>query len=150
MEQKCEKLYPSAPLLENIDLEKRLEKKMNDVNSFNNHINNIKEMITYFKDKNNKSKKKYKKHKTLTTILKSFDTFVSIATTSSSITLSLTGFGLIVISISTASACALSIGNIVLYDVIINKYKKIKNNMKEINKQLNLLIIYTENLYKIM
>ena len=57
MEQKCEKLYPSAPLLENIDLEKRLEKKINDVNNFNNHINNIKEMITYFKDKNNKSKR---------------------------------------------------------------------------------------------
>ena len=58
MEQKCEKLYPSAPLLENIDLAKRLEKKINGVNSFNNHINNIKEMITCFKDKNNKSKKK--------------------------------------------------------------------------------------------
>ena len=28
MEQKCDKLYPSAPLLENIDLEKRLEKKL--------------------------------------------------------------------------------------------------------------------------
>ena len=58
MEQKCDKLYPSAPLFENIDLEKRLEKKQNDVNSINNHINNIKEMITYFKDKNNKSKKR--------------------------------------------------------------------------------------------
>ena len=61
MDQKTDKLYPSAPLLENIDLEKRLEKKINDVNSFNNHINNIKEMITYFRDKNHKSKKKYKK-----------------------------------------------------------------------------------------
>ena len=58
MEQKCEKLYPTTPLLENIGLEKRLENKINDVNSFNNHINNIKEMITYFKDKNIKSKKK--------------------------------------------------------------------------------------------
>ena len=28
MEQKCDRLYPSAPLLENIDLEKRLEKKL--------------------------------------------------------------------------------------------------------------------------
>ena len=28
MEQKTDKLYPSAPLLENSDLEKRLEKKM--------------------------------------------------------------------------------------------------------------------------
>ena len=58
MEQKCEKLYPSEPLLENFDLEKRLEKKINDFNSFNNHIKNIKGMITYFKDKNNKSKKR--------------------------------------------------------------------------------------------
>ena len=60
MEQKCNKLFPSAPLLENIDLEKRLEKKINDVNSFNNHINNIKELITYFKDKNRKSKRDIK------------------------------------------------------------------------------------------
>ena len=58
METKTERLYPSAPLLENIDLKKRLEKKINDVNSFNNHVNNIIKMITYFKDKNHKSKKR--------------------------------------------------------------------------------------------
>ena len=28
MDQKCDILYPSAPILENIDLEKRLEKKI--------------------------------------------------------------------------------------------------------------------------
>ena len=59
MEQKTQKLYPSAPLLENIELEQRLEKKLNDVNSFNNSINKIKEMITSFKDKNNNSKKRF-------------------------------------------------------------------------------------------
>ena len=86
--------YSSAPFEnKNIDLEQRFEKKSNDVNSIKNHINNIKEMITYFKDKNNKSKKKYKKYKTITTILKSFDAFVIIAATSSSITLSPTGIG---------------------------------------------------------
>ena len=53
MDQKTDRLYPSAPL-EKIDLEQRLEKKINDVNSFNIHINNIKEMITFFKDKKNK------------------------------------------------------------------------------------------------
>ena len=58
MESKTDQLYPTASLLENIDLEKRLEKKINDVNSFNNHVNNIKEKITYFKDKTNKSKKR--------------------------------------------------------------------------------------------
>ena len=56
MEQKTDSFYSSIPLENNIDLEQRLEKKINDVNSFDNHINNIKERITYFKDKNNKSK----------------------------------------------------------------------------------------------
>ena len=55
MDQKCDRLNPSAPL-ENIDLERRLEKKLNDVNSFINHINNIKEKVTFFKDKKSKSK----------------------------------------------------------------------------------------------
>ena len=149
MEQKTDKLYPSAPLLENIDLEKRLEKKINDVNSFNNHVINIKEMITYFKDKNHKSKKKYKKYKTLNTVLESVDSIVIIAATSTSITLSVTGMGLIILPISAGIACTLSLGNKVLHKFIINKYK-IKNYMKEIRILLNLLINYTENHYKIM
>ena len=123
MEAKTERLYPSAPI-EKIDLEQRLEKKLNNVNSFNNHINTIKKMITYFKDNNNKSKKIYKKYKTITTILKSIDTFVINATTSSSITLSLTRISLVVIPLSTASACALPIGNKVIYEIIIKKYNK--------------------------
>ena len=77
-------------------------------------------MITYFKDKNNKSKKRYKKYKTLTTILKSFDTIVNIATTPSSINLSLTGNGLIAIPIATATACGISIGNKAKYEIPIN------------------------------
>ena len=126
MDQKTDRLYPSAPLETNIDLDQRLEKKIKDVNCFINHINIIEEMITYFKDKNIKSKKRYKKFKTITTVLKSFDTFVIIATTSSSITLSLTGIGLIVIPISTATACKLSIGNKLIYELIVNKYNKNK------------------------
>ena len=126
MEVKTDKLYPSAPLLENIDLEKRLEKKINDVNSFNNHISNIKEMITYFKDKNNKSKKRYKKYKTLDTVLESVDSIVIIGVTSTSITLSVTGIGLIVLPISAGIACALSLGSKILHKLIINKYNKYK------------------------
>ena len=125
MDQITDRLYPSTPL-ENIDLKQRLEKKLNDVNNFNNLINNNKEMITYFKDKNNKSKKKYKNYKTTTTVLKSFDTIVIIALTSSSITLSLTGFVLIVIPISGSFACGLTITNKVLYEVVMQKYNKYK------------------------
>ena len=59
MNQKSGRLYPTAPFEnKDIDLEQRLEKKINDVNSFNNHINNIEQAITYFKDKNHKSKKR--------------------------------------------------------------------------------------------
>ena len=126
MEAKTDRFYPSAPLLENIDLEKRLEKKINDVNSFNNHINNIKEMITYFKDKNNKSKKKYKNYKTLNAILESVDSIVIIATTSTSITLSITGVGLIILPLSAGVACALSLGNKILHKLNISKYNKYK------------------------
>ena len=68
MQQKTERLYPSAPL-ENNGLEQRLEKNLNDVNTFNNHINNIKEKIRNYKPKNYKSKRRYKNYKTLNTLL---------------------------------------------------------------------------------
>ena len=126
MEPKCDKLYPSAPLLENIDLEKRLEKRLNDVNSLSNHINNIKEMITYFKDKNHKSKKKFKNYKSLNTILESIDSIIIIGATSTSITLSITGIGLINLPISAGIACGLSLGSKVLHKLIINKYNRYK------------------------
>ena len=127
MEQKCDRLYPSAPL-EIIDLEQRLEKKINDVNSFNNHINNIKEMITYFKDKNHKFKKRYKNYKTLNTILESVDSILIVGATSTSTTLSVTGIGLIILPISAGIACTLSLGNKVLHKLIVNKYNEYKKH----------------------
>ena len=124
---KNRKIVPIHTTRKNVDLEQRLEKKDNDVNSFNNHTNHIKEMITYSKNRNNKSKKKYKKYKTIDTILKSVDTFVIIATISSSIK-SLTGIGVIAILKSTTTACGLSLVNKVTYDVIINKNNKYKKH----------------------
>ena len=98
-------------------------------------------MITNFKDKNNKSKKKFKNYKTLTTKMKSFHPVFSFETTSSSSTLSLTGVGLIVIPISTATACGLSIGNKVKYEIIINihsiykkQYEKDQQSIKSFDK----------------
>ena len=129
MDQNCDRLYPSAPI-ENFDLEQRLEKKLNDVNSFNNSINNIKEMITYFKNKNHKSKKRYKNYKTLNTVLESVESIVIIGATSTSITLSVTDVGLIILTISTGIACTLSLGNKVLHKIFINKYNKYKKQIK--------------------
>ena len=126
MEQnKTDRSYTNAPLAF-FDLELRLEKKLNDVNSFNNHINNLKEMITYFKDKNHKSKKIYKNYKTLNTVLESVGSINNIRATSSSITLTISGIGWIILPISTGIACALSLGTKVLHKLIINKYNKYK------------------------
>ena len=143
MDQKCVRLNPSAPL-ENIDFEQRLEKKINDVNSFKNSINNIKEMITSFKDKSNKSKKRYKNYKTLNTVLESVDSIIIIGATSTSITLSTTGIGLVVLPISAGIACTLSLGNKVLHNLIINKY----NNYKKQYDEDQQTIKYFEKLYR--
>ena len=147
MEQKCDKLYPTAPLLENIDLEKRLEKKINDVNSFNNHINNIKEMITYFKDKNHKSKKRYINYKTLNTVLESVDSIVIIAATSFSITLSITGIGSIILPISAGIVCTLSLGNKVLHKLIKNKYNK---NKKQYERDQQTIKSFDKSIQKVI
>ena len=106
-------------------------KKLNNVNSFNNHINNIKETITYFKNRNKKSKKKYKNYKTLNTLLESVDSIVIIAATSTSLNLSITCVGLIILPISAGIACGLSLGNKVLHKLIINKYKKYKKQYEK-------------------
>ena len=88
-------------------------------------------MIKYFQDKISKSKKKNKKYKMMTTILKSCDTFAIIATKSSSITLSLTGIGLLFMPILTATACGLPIGNKINYEVIMHKYNKYKKQYEK-------------------
>ena len=105
--QNCDRLVPSARF-QNINLEQRLGKKINDVNSFKVHFSSIKEMITYFKDKNHKSKMRYENCKTLDRI--SVDTIATIGATSTSICLSITGFSLIILPISAAIACTLSLG----------------------------------------
>ena len=119
-------------------------------NFFNNHINNIKEMVTYFKAKNNKSKEKNKKYKRLSTMLKSCDTFVINSTTSSSITLKFTGFGFIVIPISTGIACGLTNSKKVIYGIVMQKYNKYKKHFGKDQKQSILSQNYTTKVYKNM
>ena len=81
-------------------------------------------MIQHFKDKNNKAKKRYRNYKNLNTILESVQSIVIIGATSTSISLSISGVGLIVLPISAGIACTLSLGNKLLHKIIINKYNK--------------------------
>ena len=112
MQRKTPMLYSSTPL-ENNDLEQRIEKRLSDASSSSNSIKNNKEMIVYYGEKIINPKRLIK-NKILNTIKKSFDTFVIIATTSSSIILSFTGSGLIVIPISSGTACGLTNRNKVI------------------------------------
>ena len=74
-------------------------------------------------------KKRLKKHKVLSTISKTVDTFIVSATTSSSVTLSLTGLGLIVIPIFTEIARGLTVTNNTLNKIIMNEFNKHKKVM---------------------
>ena len=147
MVQKTPKLYPSAPLLvSNNDLEQRLEKKLNELNSFNKAVNNIKEMIIYLRDKNCKSKMKYKIHKKLTTIMKSFDTFFIIAITSGSITLSVPRIGLIA-QLSAATAYGLSIGIKKIFEIDMLKYNKYKRQHEKDQQTIEFFVkLFRKNL----
>ena len=62
----------------------------------------------------------------MNTILESADSIVIIGASSTSITLSVTSIGLIILPISAGIACTLSLGNKVLHKFIINKYNKYK------------------------
>ena len=95
-------MYPSAPLEPITNVEKTLEKK-DDVIRFNICIINFKEMIVHFNDQNRKYKKNVESSKIMSTLFKPADTFFINATNLTSVTLSFTGFVLIVLIISTDS-----------------------------------------------
>ena len=52
------KLIPSAPLETITNVEEKFKMKMNDIQSFNNSINNTKEIITDREAKNKKNQKR--------------------------------------------------------------------------------------------
>ena len=127
MEQKSDRLYPSAPSQNNnIELEQR-KKKLNDLNSLKSSID----------ERIHKSNKTYKKYGIITTILKSVDSIVIIATKSGSIPVFFTGNSLIVIPISTGKSCGLTIGNKVIYEIKMEKhiqYRKQNQKDQQTNK----------------
>ena len=119
------KVNPIAPLENRKDggLEQRLEEKNDVVNSFNESNINIKEMITCFKNKNHKMKNIYGNCTNLNTIRKSIDSIVFIGASSTSISLSITGFGLIVVPVSAGITCGLSLGENLVYEIVRKKIK---------------------------
>ena len=86
-------------------------------------------MITYFIDENHESKKRYNKYKTLNSELESVDSITIFGATSTSITLSITGVGLVILPISAGIACILSSGNKVIH-------KKNQKQRQQVQKKI--------------
>ena len=101
-------------------------------------------MITYSKLENKKFEISCKKYKIVTTMLKSFDTFVVFATTSTSVSLSVTTIGLIVKPILTGVRCGLTIGNKVILEVFLQKCNKHKKHYERAEQT----VIFFDKLYR--
>ena len=69
--------------------------------------------------------------------MKSFITFVIIATVSISLTLSVTGIGLTVIPISTGVTCGLKISNKVVYETVMQRFNKHEKPFERAQQTIN-------------
>ena len=133
MEQKLyHSMTPSAPYDEESMIYKRLQGELRKVNSFNNSIQNISFMMKYYELEEKKYKKNYTKYKLINNIINSIDGLIIIGTTSASVTLSITGVGIIVVPINAGVGCATAI----LVKICSSYLKK-----KEQNYKLNHTII---------
>ena len=116
-------MTPSAPY----DVESMINKQLAKVSSFNNSIQNISVMMKYYEMEEKKNKKKYTKCKLINNLINSTDgLIIIIGTTSASVTLSITGVGIIVFPITAGVGCATGI----LVKICCGYLKKKEQNYK--------------------
>ena len=89
-------------------------------------------------------------YKILSTIRKTVDTFVFIATTFTSLTFFVVELGMVVIPVSTAIAFVQTFTNEDFLKVFMKSYNKTQNNLRELGKLSFNSINYPENGYKIL
>jgi len=100
-----EKLYPNLGSNpqgnHNLNsLEQQLELRLKEMNSFNNSVNNIKDIKNFYNYETKKYKKLNDRFKLLNNLLQTIDTLIILGVTSTSVTLSVTGVGIIIVPIS--------------------------------------------------
>ena len=100
---------PSAPYEVESMINEQLQNELQKVNSFNNSIQNISLMMKYYDMEEKKYKQKYTKYKLINNLNNSLDGIIVIGTTSASVTLSITGVGIIVVPITAGVGCATGI-----------------------------------------
>ena len=106
-----QKLYPSAPSFPENEtvLESMIKKQLAKQASFNNSIQNIMMMMKYYELEEKKYKKNYKKYKLINNLINSTDGLIILSTTSTSVTLSIAGVGVIFVPIVAGVGCATGI-----------------------------------------
>ena len=106
-----QKLYPSAPSLEmsSTEIESMINKQLAKQANFNNSIQNIMMMMKYYELEEKKYRKKYNKYKLINNLINSTDGLLIISTSAASITLSITGVGIIVVPIAAGAGCVTGI-----------------------------------------
>ena len=117
-----EKLYPCLQQDQNLDL------RLKEINSFNNSIQNIKDIQNFYNHEARKYKKKSEIYKLINCLIQSIDGVSLLSVSSTAITLSVTGVGIILIPIASGIGAAVSI-----ISKILNEYLKRKeqHNIKK-------------------
>ena len=129
MEQKLyPSLTPSTPTPYDVEsmINKHLQSELQKVNSFNNSIQNISLMMKFYEMEEKKYKQKYNKYKLINNLINSLDGIIVIGTTSASISLSITGVGIIVVPIAAGVGCTTGI----LVKICSSYLKKKEQNYK--------------------
>ena len=117
-----EKLYPCLQPSDSLDL------RLKEINSFNISIQNIKDIRNFYNHEAKKYKKKSKIYKLINCLIQSIDGVLLLGVSSTAITLSVTGVGLIVVPIASGIGAGVSI-----ISKILNEYLKRKeqHNIKK-------------------
>ena len=116
-----EKLYPD---LKNHGLEQQLNLRLKEINSFNNSIQNIKDIKSFYTHETKKYKKKCKTLKLVNTLVQGIDGVVVLGVTSTCITLSVTGVGLVVVPVASGVGAGLCILSKIVGEYLKRKEQK--------------------------
>ena len=116
------KLYPCLRESDNLDL------RLKEINSFNNSIQNIKDIQNFYNHEGKKYKKKSKQYKFINCLIQSIDGVSVLGVSSTCVTLSVTGVGLVVVPIASGIGAGLCI-----FSKIAGEYLKRKeqHNIKK-------------------
>ena len=98
-----EKLYPCLRESDNLDM------RLKEINSFNNSIQKIKDIQSFYNHEAKKYKKKSKQYKLINCLIQSIDGVSVLAVSSTCVTLSVTGVGLVVVPIASGIGAGLCI-----------------------------------------